>query len=81
MINAYRYLVGSPEGERPFGKITVKSVLKKQGFRFDSSGLSYNPVAGSCEDGNEPSSSTKRCKILHQLSDYQIVQEDCAAWK
>jgi hypothetical protein len=80
MINAYRVLVGNPEGERLFGRITVKSILKKQGLRLDSFGLSCSRVVGSCEDGNEPFSSTIHCKILHQLSDYQILKEDCAAW-
>jgi hypothetical protein len=37
-------------------------------------------VEGSCEHGNKPSSSTKYWEIFEQLSDWQLLKKDAAAW-
>jgi hypothetical protein len=35
-----------------------------------------NPMAGSCEHGNEPSGSMKFSEILEWLSDWQLLKKD-----
>jgi hypothetical protein len=37
-------------------------------------------VAGSCEHGNEPSGSIKVGEFLDYLSNYQLLNRDCALW-
>jgi hypothetical protein len=65
---AYK-LFGKSEGTRPLRKMrkcrNIKMILRKQdvGWRLDSSGSEYEPVANSCGYGNEPSSSHKRREI------------------
>jgi hypothetical protein len=39
-----------------------------------ASGSGYGPATGSCEHGNEPSSSIKGGEFLDQLSDYQLLK-------
>jgi hypothetical protein len=36
----------------------------------DASGLGLGPVAGSCEDGNEPSGPIKTVKFLRYMSEH-----------
>jgi hypothetical protein len=38
------------------------------------------PVAGSCEHGNEPSGSIKRWEILEYLSDWRLLKKGLAPW-
>jgi hypothetical protein len=65
---AYRILVGKPEGKRPLGRRRgrCQNDIKKIYYRnrmgwcgLDSCGLGWVPVEGSCEHGNEPSSTLK----------------------
>jgi hypothetical protein len=37
-------------------------------------------VAGSCENGNEPSGSIKGGKFLKYLSDYKLLQKGSDPW-
>jgi hypothetical protein len=59
--NAYRILVGKPEGKRPLGKPrrrwvdNIKIDLRVTGF--DGTDWIDLPVEGSCGYGNEPSGS------------------------
>jgi hypothetical protein len=69
--NAYRILVGKPEGKRPLGRPRrrwvddVKMNLRKIGWGkmgwngLDRSGLGQGSVEESCEGDNEPSGSIK----------------------
>jgi hypothetical protein len=61
--NAYRILVGKPEGKRPLGRPRHRSVdyIKKDLKRdrmgcygLNSSGSGSGPAEGSCEHSNEP---------------------------
>jgi hypothetical protein len=79
MRNAYKLLVGKPEGKRPFGRprhkwmYNIRVDLREVGWEvvdwIHLSTLEYGPVAGSCERGNEPSGSIKGGKFFHYLSD------------
>jgi hypothetical protein len=60
-MNAYRILVGKPEGKRPLGRPksrwvgNIKIDLREIGWdSMDRSGSGYGPVEGSCEHGDEP---------------------------
>jgi hypothetical protein len=66
--NAYRILVGKPEGQRPLGRPRrrwvddIKMDLRDidwEGMGLDRAGSGYGPVEGSCEHGDEPSGSLK----------------------
>jgi hypothetical protein len=65
--DAYKICVGKPEGKYlredlgVDGQVMVDCILGNRVRRcgLDSSGLGQGPVAGSCEDGNEPSGSIK----------------------
>jgi hypothetical protein len=46
----------------------------------DSNSLGYNPVIGSCEQGNEPSSSINDGEFQNELSDYLLLIKDLAPW-
>jgi hypothetical protein len=71
--NAYRILVGKPEGKRPLGRqrrvwvYTIKIDLREIGW----GGMDWIDLAqvrdqwrGSCEHGNEPSGSIKCWEVL-----------------
>jgi hypothetical protein len=73
-MNAYRTLVGKPQGKRPLRRPKHRWVdnidihLKRDNMgwhRLDWSGSSYGPVEGSCKHSNEPSGSKflNSCKI------------------
>jgi hypothetical protein len=47
---------------------------------LDSCGSGEGPVAGCCEDGNEPSGSIRGEEFRDQLSDYLLLKEDSAPW-
>jgi hypothetical protein len=58
----YKVLVGNPEGKRPLGRWEdgIKMDLRKIGLGrcgLDSTGSGQEPVAGSCEYGDDPSGS------------------------
>jgi hypothetical protein len=64
--NAYRILVGKPEGKRPLGRPrsrwvdNIKIDLREIGWDgLDRSSSGQGPVEGSCEYDNEPSGSIK----------------------
>ncbi|KAJ4445665.1 hypothetical protein ANN_12349 [Periplaneta americana] len=68
--NAYRVLVGRPEGKRPLGRPrlrwedNIKMNLREVGCD-DRDWINLAPMAGLCEGGNEPSGSLKAiCKRL-----------------
>jgi hypothetical protein len=71
--NAYRILVGKPEGKRPLGRPrrrwvgNIKIDLKRDRmgwYGLDRSGSGLRPVEGSCERGDEPSGSITFGEIL-----------------
>jgi hypothetical protein len=75
---AYRALVGKPKGRRPLGRPTrrwednIEMDLREVGWghRLDLSGSGYGQVAGSCECGDEPSSSIKCGEFLEWLKTF-----------
>jgi hypothetical protein len=70
--NAYRILVGKPEGKRSVGRPRrgwVDSIKMDLTERLDWYGLNLcisegRSVEGSCEHGNEPSGSIKCWEVL-----------------
>jgi hypothetical protein len=69
--NAYRILVGKPEGKRPLGRprrrgrINLKWTSEEyDGVVWTGSGSGYGSVEGFCEHGSEPSSSMNCWEIL-----------------
>jgi hypothetical protein len=70
-MNAYRILVEKPEGNRPLVRQSrgwvnnIKMNLREIGWDgLDLSGSVQGPVEGSCEHGNENSSSIKFWEAL-----------------
>jgi hypothetical protein len=64
--NAYRILVGEPEGKRELRRPrrrwvdNIKMDLREIGwYRLDRTGSVQGPAEGSCEHGDEPSGSLK----------------------
>jgi hypothetical protein len=81
--NAYRILVGKPEGKRPLGRQRRRSVDNiKIDFKRDRMGWyglewsdsGYGPVEGSCEHGNEPSGCIK-CWQIEWLHNWQLLKK------
>jgi hypothetical protein len=73
MRNANNIFVGRPEGKRPLEKPRhtwdgyIRMDLREtvwEGVGLDSSGSGYGPVAGFCENGNEPSFPQKEGNFL-----------------
>jgi hypothetical protein len=71
--NAYRILVGKPEGRRPLGRPRrrwVNNIKTDLGeirigwYRLGRPGSGYGSVKGSCEHGNEISGSIKMLGIF-----------------
>jgi hypothetical protein len=71
--NAYRLLVGKPEGKRPLGRQRrrcvddIKMELRVMGWErygLACSASGYGQVEGSCENGNEPAGSIKCWEFL-----------------
>jgi hypothetical protein len=83
--NAYRILVGKPEGRRPpLGRTrrrwvdNIKIDLKRDGMGWcglGQSGSGQGPLEGSCEHDDEPSSSIKRWGVLEWLHNWRFSQE------
>ncbi|KAJ4429806.1 hypothetical protein ANN_22010 [Periplaneta americana] len=69
--NAYRVLVGRPEGKRPLGRPrrrwedNIKMDLREVGYD-DGDWIDLAQDRGLCEGGNEPSGSLKACKSLYR---------------
>jgi hypothetical protein len=80
--NAYRILVGMPEGKR---------LLGRPGHRWEDlrgiwDGMDWidlvqdrEPVEGSCEHGNEPWGSIK-CEIFEWLRHWRLLKKGSAPW-
>jgi hypothetical protein len=71
--NAYKMLVGKPEGKRPLGRPRhrwVDNIKMEREMGWDgmvwtrSIWLGIGPVEGSCEHGNEPLHSVKCWEVL-----------------
>jgi hypothetical protein len=79
--NACKNLVTVPQ-EKPGtdGTIILKWILKKYGVRAGFCWLRSDPVADSCEHGNEPSGSINGGEFIDQLSSYQLLKENSAVW-
>jgi hypothetical protein len=64
-MNAYKTLVGKPEGKTPFGRPrcrwqdNISTDLRVRSCGLNTSGSGEGPVAGFCEHGNEPPGSMK----------------------
>jgi hypothetical protein len=74
--NAYRILVGKPEGNRPLGRPrrrgvnNIKIDLREIGCEWYGLGQTVSglgPLEGSCEHGEEPLGFIKCWKVLEQL--------------
>jgi len=81
MRNAYKMLVGKPEGQIPHGRPSqrwednIKVGLKETECPLDSFGSGKGAVAGSCVNSNEPSGSIKEGGFLYHPSDLSASQE------
>jgi hypothetical protein len=64
--NAYRILVGKPEGKRPLGKPRQRW----DGMAWMDLAQDKGPVEGSCEYGNEPSGSIQFWEVLEWLHNW-----------
>jgi hypothetical protein len=77
--NAYRILVGKPEGKRPLRRPrrrwvdNIKTDLRNIGW----DGME-GPVVGSCEHGNEPSGFIKCWGVLEWLHNWQLLKKGSA---
>jgi hypothetical protein len=49
-------------------------------YGLDSSDSGWEPVACSCELGNELSGSIKSGKFLDQMSEYKLFKKDSSSW-
>jgi len=88
MRNAYKILVGKPEGKRPVGRprrgwednirMEVTKMVGRCGM--DSAGSGQGSASGICEHGNEPSGSIKGGECRDSLSDYQLLKKYCVPW-
>jgi hypothetical protein len=65
MRNAYKILVGKPEGKIPLG-ITRRGLEDNITVDLREIGARERTMAGSCEHGNEPSGFIKTGKFLDQ---------------
>jgi hypothetical protein len=84
-MNAYRILVGMPEGKRPLGSPrrrwvdNIKMDLRKIGWDgMDWSDLVQNRDHG--EHDNEPTGSIKCWKVLEWLHNWRLFKKDSALW-
>jgi hypothetical protein len=85
LFNAYKILVGEPEGKRPLRisrrrwEDNIKVDLRKIRCK-DSSGSEQGPAAGSCEHGKVLFSSVKWWEFLEWLRNYWFLKKDSAPW-
>jgi hypothetical protein len=83
--NAYRILVGKPEGKRPLGRPrpgwvdNIKIDLREiEWDGMDWIDLAQGPVKGSFEHGNEPSGSLKCWEVLEWMHNWQLLRKGSA---
>jgi hypothetical protein len=85
--NAYRILMGKPEGRRPLGRPrrrwvdNVKIDLGEVGWDFvDWVDLAQDrdQWRGSCEHGNEPSGSIKFWEVIELLHNWWLLKKASA---
>jgi hypothetical protein len=57
-------------------KMDVIEILRE----LDSCGSGWVPVAGTCEQSDEPSRSIKGGQFLEYLSEYYLLKKDSAPW-
>jgi hypothetical protein len=88
MRNAYRILVGKPEGQRPLGrprrrwKNNIKVDIREIGW----GGMDWIDLAQDREqwralvNSNEPSGSIKCCEIIEWLHNCRLLKEGSAPW-
>jgi hypothetical protein len=80
--NAYRILVGKPEGKRPLGRPkrrwvdNIKMDLREIGWDFMD--LIDLALEGSCEHGNKPSGFILCWKFLEWLHNWQLLKKGSA---
>jgi hypothetical protein len=85
--NAYRILLGKPEGKRPLGRSrrrwvgNIRMDLGEVGWDdvdwIDDPG--YGPLEGSCEHGNQPSGSMKCWAVLEWLRNWRLLKKGSAS--
>jgi hypothetical protein len=86
--NAYRILVGKPEGKRPLGRPrrrwedSIKMDLKRIGWGgTDWIDLTQNRDQWrTCEHGNEFSGSIKYWEILEWLRNWRLLMRGSSPW-
>jgi hypothetical protein len=83
--NAYRILVGKPEGTRPLGRPrhrwvdNIKMDLREIGWDVvDWVDQAQGPLEGSCEHGDEPSGSIKCWEVLEWLHNWRLLKKGSA---
>jgi hypothetical protein len=84
--NAYRILVGKPEGKRPLGRPRrrwmdiIKMDHREIGWDcMDWIDLAQDgPVEGSCEHDNKPSGSIKCWEVLEWQHIWRLLKKDSA---
>jgi hypothetical protein len=81
--NAYRILVGKPEGKRPLGRRRRRWVdnvkMDRMGwYGLDRTGSEEGPVECSCEHGDEPSGSIKCWEVHEWLQNLQLLKKGLA---
>jgi hypothetical protein len=76
--DAYRTLVGKPEGKRPLGRPRPMLVYNiKMDFKELKWG-GYGPVVGTYEHGNEPSGSIKCWELPEQVHNWRLLRKGSA---
>jgi hypothetical protein len=88
--NAYRILVGKPEGKIPLGRPrrrwvdNIKMYLREigwDGVDWIELAQDRDPVEGSCEHGAEPSGSFKNCwEFSEWLHNWQLLRKVSALY-
>jgi hypothetical protein len=87
--DAYRVLVGRPEGKGSLGRPklrwddSIKMDLQQVGLERqgpDCSGSGWGQVLGACECGNEPSAYIKCGEFLYLLKTFWLLRKESAAW-
>jgi hypothetical protein len=73
--NAYRVLVGKPEGKRPLGRPRRRWV---DNIKMDLREIGWDGVEGSCEHGIEPSGSIKCWGVLEGLHNWMLLKKGSA---
>jgi hypothetical protein len=81
--NAYRILVGKPEGKRPLGRPRRMWVVNiKMDLRAISWGVTdwidMGPMEGSCEHGYQSSGSINFWEVLEYLHNWRLLKKGSA---